>query len=368
MMFDRRLLQNFDWVLLLLLLLITTISLVNLYSATYPIRDAGGHQIFVKQIYWFLIGFAVFFAMTIFDYHIIERAAYPIYFFSIGLLIFVLAKGKVFYGGQRWISIAGISFQPSEFAKIALVVILSKFFTDQGEYTEYRLRDLWRPAILIAVPFVLIVKEPDLGTALMLVIIFISILLFMKINWRSLAIILSISIPSIPLLWFTLKEYQQKRILTFLKPENDPLGAGYHIIQSKIAVGSGLLWGKGYLKGTQTRLHFLPEQHSDFAFSVLAEEWGFAGSFVLIMLYLLLVLWSLNIAKNSKDMFGSILTVGIISIVFWQLVINISMTIGLMPVVGIPLVFFSSGGSSIISTMIGMGLLMNISMRRFMFQ
>jgi rod shape determining protein RodA len=365
MMFDRRLLQNFDWVLLLLLLLITTVSLINLYSATYPIRDAGGHQIFVKQIYWFLIGYAIFFMMTLFDYHNIERAAYTIYFFSVGLLILVLVIGKIFSGSQRWISVAGISFQPSEFAKIALVIILSKFFTSQGEYTEYRLRDLWRPAILIAIPFVLILKEPDLGTALMLIIIAVSILLFMKINWRSLAIVLAVTIPSIPLLWFTLKEYQQKRILTFLKPENDPLGAGYHIIQSKIAVGSGYIWGKGYLQGTQTRLHFLPEQHSDFAFSVLAEEWGFAGSFMLIILYLLLVLWSLNIAKNSKDMFGA---VGIISIVFWQLVINISMTIGLMPVVGIPLVLFSSGGSSIISTMIGMGLLMNISMRRFMFQ
>ena len=368
MMFDRRLLQNFDWVLLLILLLITTVSLINLYSATYPIRDAGGYQIFVKQIYWFLIGFAIFFMMIIFDYHIIERAAYPVYFFSIGLLILVLVMGKVFSGSQRWISFGGIAFQPSEFAKIALVIILSKFFTSQGEYTEYRLRDLWRPFILIAIPFILILKEPDLGTALMLVIIFVSILLFMKINWRSLAIVLVVAIPSIPFVWFTLKEYQQKRILTFLRPENDPLGAGYHIIQSKIAVGSGLLWGKGYLKGTQTRLHFLPEQHSDFAFSVLAEEWGFTGSFVLIVLYLLLILWSLNIAKNSKDMFGSILAVGIISIVFWQLVINISMTIGLMPVVGIPLVFLSSGGSSIISTMIGMGLLMNISMRRFMFQ
>ena len=367
-MFDRRLLQNFDWVLLLLLLLIATVSLINLYSATNQIWDTVGQQIFIKQIYWFLIGFAIFFMMTIFDYHIIERTAYPIYSFSVGLLILVLVIGKIVSGGQRWISVAGISFQPSEFAKIALVIILSKFFAGQGDYTEYRLRDLWRPAILMAIPFILIVKEPDLGTALMLIIITGSILLFMKINWKSLVIVLTVSISSIPLFWFTLKEYQQKRILTLFNPESDPLGAGYHINQSKIAIGSGLLWGKGYLQGTQTKLHFLPEQHSDFAFSVLAEEWGFAGSFVLIMLYLLLVLWSLNIAKNSKDMFGSIMAVGIISIVFWQLVINISMTIGLLPVVGIPLVFISSGGSSIISTMIGMGLLMNISMRRFMFQ
>jgi rod shape determining protein RodA len=148
----------------------------------------------------------------------------------------------------------------------------------------------------------------------------------------------------------------------------DPLGAGYHIIQSKIAVGSGLLWGKGFLKGTQTRLHFLPEQHTDFAFSVLAEEWGFAGSLFLLILYLFLILWGINIAKNSKDKFGAIMALGIVAIIFWQLVINVSMAIGMLPVVGIPLVMFSYGGSSIISTMLGMGLLMNISMRRFMFQ
>lgn len=368
MMFDRRLLQNFDWVLLLLLLLITMVSLLNLYSATYSMRDVGGYQIFIKQIYWFIIGFAIFFMITIFDYHIIERVAYPIYFFSVGLLILVLVIGEVYSGSQRWLSLGRIGFQPSEFSKIALVIILSKFFSSQGEYSEYRLRDLWQPFILVAIPFVLILKEPDLGTSLMLVIIAASIMFFMKINWRSLAIVLVVTVPSIPFVWFTLKEYQQKRILTLLKPDMDPLGAGYQIIQSKIAIGSGLLWGKGYLKGTQTRLDFLPEQHSDFAFSVLAEEWGFVGSFMLIALYLLLILWSLNIAKNSKDMFGSILAVGIISIIFWQLVINVSMTIGLLPVVGIPLVFFSSGGSSIISTMVGMGLLMNISMRRFMFQ
>jgi rod shape determining protein RodA len=171
-----------------------------------------------------------------------------------------------------------------------------------------------------------------------------------------------------PFVWFNLEEYQQKRILLFMNPDSDPLGSGYQINQSKIAVGSGLLWGRGFKQGTQTRLDFLPEQHSDFAFSVMAEEWGFAGSVFLLMLYLFLILWGINIAKNSKDMFGTILAAGIVAIVFWQLVINVSMTIGLMPVVGIPLVFFSSGGSSIISTMAGMGLLMNISMRRFMFQ
>lgn len=368
MMFDRRLLQNFDWVLLLLLFLITCMSLINLYSATFPIREIGGSQIFTKQIYWFLMGFAVLLMATTFDYHILERMAYPIYFLSIFLLVLVHFFGKVYSGSQSWLSFGGIGFQPSEFSKIALVIILSKFFAGQGEYRDYRLRDLWRPFIFIAIPFILILKESDLGTASMLIIIASSIIIFMKVNWKSLAIVIIAAAPFIPFMWPHLKEHQQRRILTFLNPDADPLGAGYHIIQSKIAVGSGLMWGKGYLKGTQTRLHFLPEQHSDFAFSVWAEEWGFAGSFLLILLYLFLILWGLNIAKNSKDMFGSILAVGVISIVFWQLVINVSMTIGLMPVVGIPLVFFSSGGSSIVSTMLGMGILMNISMRRFMFQ
>ena len=368
MMFDRRLIQNFDWILLLLLILIGAMSVLNLYSATFPIRYTGGSQIFIKQIYWFLIGFVVLLMMTTFDYHVLERLAYPLYILSLSLLVLVLIIGKVYSGSQRWLSIGAISFQPSEFAKIALVILLAKYFTDHGEYDEYRLRDLWRPFILIIIPCILILEEPDLGSALILAIISFSIILFMKIKWRSLLILIVVSIFLTPFIWFTLEEYQQKRILTFLKPDTDPLGAGYHIIQSKIAVGSGLLWGKGFLKGTQTRLHFLPEQHTDFAFSVLAEEWGFVGSIFLLLLYLLLVLWGINIAKNSKDKFGAVLAIGIVAIVFWQLVINVSMTIGLLPVVGIPLVLFSYGGSSIVSTMSGMGLLMNISMRRFMFQ
>ncbi|MBN1628028.1 MAG: rod shape-determining protein RodA [Deltaproteobacteria bacterium] len=367
-MFDRRLLQNFDWILLLLLIIIGSISLINLYSATFPIRDAGGSQIVIKQTYWYLIGFAVLLMMTTFDYHKLERLAWPIYLASLLLLVLVLIIGKVSSGSQRWLSLGVMNFQPSELAKISIVIILSQFFSTHGEYSDYRLRDLWQPFILILLPFLLILKEPDLGSAMVLAIIAFSITLIMKIRWTSLLFLIVTVLSSIPFVWFTLKDYQKKRIFTFLNPESDPLGAGYHIIQSKIAVGSGLLGGKGFLKGTQTRLHFLPEQHTDFAFSVLAEEWGFFGSTFLLILYLFLILWGINIAKNSKDRFGSLLAIGITAIVFWQVVINVCMTIGLMPVVGIPLVLFSYGGSSILSTMLGMGLLMNISMRRFMFQ
>jgi rod shape determining protein RodA len=368
MMFDRRLLQNFDWILLLILLVIAAISLLNLYSATFPLRESGGLQIFTKQVYWFLIGFAVLLIMTTFDYHLLERLAYPLYILSLLLLITVLLVGGARSGSQRWLNLGGITLQPSELAKMAVVIVLAKFLNEHGEVNDYRLRDLWLPFIMVILPCGLILIEPDLGTALVLIIVSASIFLFVGIQRNTLIILLLIGLCAAPIGWFSLKEYQQKRVMTFLKPETDPLGAGYHLNQSKIAIGSGQLWGKGYLKGTQARLNFLPEQHTDFAFSVLAEEWGFTGTLVLLLLYLLLILWGINIAKISKDRFGAIIALGIIAFIFWQLIINVSMTTGLLPVVGIPLIMMSYGGSSTIATMAGMGLLMNISMRRFMFQ
>lgn len=367
-MFDRRLIQNFDWVLLLLLLLVAGVSILNLYSATYAVREAGGSQIVVKQVYWYLIGFGVFFLTTTFNYFSLERVAYAGFLASVALLLAVLVVGKVSSGSQRWLPLGPVSFQPSELAKIVLVITLAKFFRDKNDIRGYRLRDLWRPLLLTAVPSLLIMKEPDLGTGLLLVIVSFSIILFLRVRPRSLLILIGAALAVSPLVWFGLKDYQQKRILSFLRPEMDPLGAGYHVIQSKIAIGSGLFWGKGFLKGTQTRLHFLPEQHTDFAFSVLAEEWGFAGAVLLLILYLLLVLWGLNIARNSKERFGAVLAVGISALLFWQVVINVGMVTGLLPVVGIPLVLLSYGGSSLVTTMAAMGLLMNISMRRFMFQ
>ena len=367
-MLDRRLIQNFDWVLLLLLLFLAGISILNLYSATYAIRDVGGSRIVMKQIYWFLIGFSVLLVMITFNYYYLERLAYPAYFFTVALLIIVLLVGKVMSGSQRWLSLGPLVFQPSELAKISMVLVLAKFFNDRDSIEEYRLRDLWQPFILILVPCGLILKEPDLGTALFLGMVSFSMILIVKVNRKSLLIFLGCCLLAVPVIWFGMKGYQQRRIMTFLRPDTEPLGAGYHINQSKIAIGSGQFWGKGYLEGTQTRLHFLPEQHTDFAFSVLAEEWGLVGVTALLLLYLFLILWGLNIAKGSKDRFGAILAVGIVAIVFWQVVINVGMVTGLLPVVGIPLLLFSYGGSSLISTMAAMGLLMNISMRRFMFQ
>ncbi|RLC32484.1 MAG: rod shape-determining protein RodA [Deltaproteobacteria bacterium] len=366
-MFDRRLIENWDWILLLLLLLMGALSVLSLYSATYQIRDLGGSQVVVKQIYWYMIGFVAFLLMTTFDYAVLEQVAYPFYFISVVLLALVLFTGNPISGSRRWLSLGPISFQVSEMAKIAVVLVLAKFFSEGDKFQERSWRNLLQPAALIGLPAVLILKEPDLGTTLHLVLAALSMVFFVRVNWKMVSILAVPALALAPFVWVKLKPYQQTRILTFIRPDMDPLGAGYHINQSKIAIGSGQLWGKGFLHGTQTRLYFLPEQHTDFAFSVFAEEWGFVATAVFLLLYLFLVLWCLNIAKVAKNKFGSLVAVGIVSIIFWQVVINVGMVLGLLPVVGIPLVLFSYGGSSLVSTMAAMGLVMNISMRRFMF-
>ena len=367
-MFDRRLLDNFDWILLAILMMIGLLSVVNLYSATYSIRSIAGSGIYVKQICWYGIGFMVLLLMTTFDYHLLDRLAYPLFILCTILLLAVLQIGRVTHGSQRWLNLGIFSVQPSEMVKVSVILVLAKYFSSSPKTGNYRMRDIWKPLAMIALPFALIVSQPDLGTALVLLIVSFSIILFVHVNRRSMLIFFSIACISAPFFWMSLQGYQKKRIIAFLRPETDPLGSAYHVTQSKIAIGSGLLWGKGYLKGTQTSLNFLPQQHTDFLFSVLAEEWGFLGSAVLLVLYLFLILWCLNIAKNSKDRFGTLVVIGVVALIFWHLVINVCMVTGLLPVVGIPLALFSYGGSSVVSTLAAMGLAMNVSMRRFMFQ
>jgi rod shape determining protein RodA len=231
----------------------------------------------------------------------------------------------------------------------------------------FTLESLWRPLVWTLIPFILIARQPDLGTGLIVLLIAGSMTLFVKIERRSMICLSGVAAIVSSVAWFFLKDYQKQRIAVFLDPEKDPLGAGYHIIQSKIAVGSGMLAGKGFLKGTQNALSFLPEQHTDFIFSVLAEEWGFLGSAFFVILYMLIIIWGLSIAMRSKEPFGTVLAVGITSMMFWQALINIGMALGLLPVVGVTLPLISYGGSSLVSTLLGIGILLNISMRRFMF-
>lgn len=368
MIIDRRLLKNIDWILLIFVLAVVSLGILNLYSAGLNQTAARTTQLYLKQLYWLAIGLGLMSFMTTFDYRYLEKLAYPFYWFAIILLITVMVVGKVVSGSKRWLALGPLVFQPSELAKVGIILALAAHFYRQGKFGPLSWRELVFPCLLMLLPFAIVAKQPDLGSALLIAAVASTMILFVGVRWQILLTTLLSFVAASPIFWLFLKDYQKQRIFTFLNPEQDPLGSGYHIIQSKIAVGSGLFWGKGFLKGTQSQLNFLPEQHTDFVFSVFAEEWGFIGSLLLILLYTLLVLWSLEIARNSRERFGNLLAVGIAAMIFWQIFINISMVTGLMPVVGIPLPFFSYGGSSLISNFIGIGLLLNIRMRQFLFQ
>ncbi len=363
--FDRRLVLNFDWVMVVAVALVALIGLANLYSAAH-LSTALGTPVYIKQLYYFFMGACVILLIIAVDYKVLVAWNYPIYCAVILLLLAALFLGETVAGTQRWINLGFFRLQPSEPAKLMLVITLASYYYRKDTGKGFSLPELIVPMLLTAVPFVLILKQPDLGTGLMLCFIFISMTLFVKLRWTTLVILLGTCLSAIPLGWkFFLKPYQRQRIETFLNPESDPLGTGYHITQSKIAVGSGLKFGKGYLKGTQGQLDFLPERHTDFAFSVWAEEWGFIGSLIFLAIYFFMILWGLNIAISSRDKFGVLLAYGIVSLIFWQAFINLSMIMGLLPVVGMPLPLVSYGGSSLLTTLAGIGILINIRMRRY---
>jgi rod shape determining protein RodA len=364
--FDRRLLLNFDWALLATVLIVAAMGLANLYSATY-VPGSGFSSYFIKQLYYYLLGFALILIIISVDYRILLTLNYPIYGLIILLLCIALFFGDSVANTQRWIDLGFFKLQPSEPAKLALVINLASYYYRKDAGKGFTLRELIVPILLTALPFILILKQPDLGTALMLGAIFVSMTLFVKLKLRTIIVLTSFVVGMIPIGWFyILKPYQKQRIFTLFNPELDPHGSGYHIIQSKIAVGSGLLLGKGFLQGTQVHLNFLPERHTDFAFSVWAEEWGFVGSIVFLACYFFLILLALKIAGSARDKFGVLLCFGIISLLFWQAFINLGMLLGLLPVVGMPLPLFSYGGSSLLTTLLGLGIIFNIGMRRFM--
>jgi len=368
MKFDRRLFFNFDWMLLLLVLAISFIGLLNIYSAGYSIDDFKQETLYVTQAKWIIIGLFFMGIMICIDYRFIARFAYIIYAISLILLVIVSLYGYATHGSQRWIAIAGFFLQPSELVKLSIILALAKYFDRHSLDNTYSLRELSVPFLMVLIPFLLIVKQPDLGTALIVLIIFFSMVLFVGIKWKTFLIAFFSIMIVTPIGWFILKDYQKERILTFLDPERDPLGSGYHIIQSIIAVGSGGMFGKGYLKGTQTQLKFLPVQQTDFVFSVFAEEWGFLGSLILMVLFLILILWCLKTALHARDLLGMLISFGVTAFIFWEVFINIGMILGLLPVVGIPLPFFSYGGSSMLVLMVAIGLVMNVSMRRYILQ
>jgi rod shape determining protein RodA len=363
--FDRRLLQHFDWVMLLMLLLVGGMALINLYSSTY-ITDSGPSSIFYKQGLFYGTGLGLIFLLLTLDYHRITKLGYALYGVFLLLLIYTLFFVKAISGSQRWIDLVFFNLQPSEPAKLVLILVLASCYANTIVPGGYRLRDLIKPVLLTTLPFVLILLQPDLGTALICAIIFVSMTLYVRLRWSTLGILAVSGLSCVFIGWkYLLKDYQRKRIETFLNPEADPMNHGYQIMQSKIAVGSGEVFGKGFMEGTQGHLHFLPERHTDFAFSVWGEEWGFAGSLFFLSCYFFMLIWGLNVAMGAKDKFGSILAFGCTMLIFWQAVINLFMIMGFLPVVGVPLPLFSYGGSSLLTNMLAIGIIMNVRMRSF---
>ena len=364
---DRRLASHFDWTLLGISVGLILLGILTIYSATYSVSEHRASGLASKQFYWFLIGVVAMVAATTFDYHRVDHIAYPFYVVILTLLALVFIIGRSGGGSQSWLHQGVYTLQPSEFAKLAIVLALTKFLQYDEPLGGYRLRDLWMPFALATPMIVLTLIQPDLGTAVILIVVFFSMILMGGLRLRSLLCLGAAGLTFLPIAYHFLKPYQRNRIWTFLNPDLDPLGAGYHVIQSKIAVGSGRFFGKGFLNGTQNRLDFLPAQHTDFIFAVFAEEWGLIGCLILLGLYLALMIVALRAVSRAKDRIGALLAFGVLSIFFWHVVINVSMVTGLMPVVGIPLPLLSYGGSSMVSMMVAMGLLINVSMRRFTF-
>ncbi len=366
-MIDRRLFINFDWAFVFLVLLIAGIGVLNISSATASYSTQNTSYA-LKQIYWILIGLFIVIQVCSIDYHLFEDVAYWCFGGVVLLLLVVLLVGKTSMGATRWLHLGFINFQPSELMKIVIIMVFASYLANFTAAGGLSLKDLVKPFVLLGAPTILIMKQPDLGTATLVVLIAFSMILYAGVRFRAIVTLLLAAIPTVFFGWrYYLRDYQKERLLNFLSPERDPLGSGYHIIQSKIAVGSGGLTGKGFMQGTQTQLRFLPEQHTDFAFSVFSEEWGFIGCLVVLLLYFFLILWGLNIARRCNDPFGRLMAVGVSAMLFWHIVINIGMVIGLFPVVGVPLPLFSYGGTSMITSMVGLGILLNIRMRRFMF-
>ena len=365
---NSRALQDFDWVLLVLMSAVLGIGLTNLFSATLPGAAQGLPLEFRRQLFALTLGAVGFGVAAWLDYRHLERFAPLLFVACVLLLLATLVAAPVTRGSRSWFIVGAFSFQPAEAAKLGLVLMLAKWFHRNPPHKIRNLRALLMPGLIIAAPVGTILLQRDMGVAVLTLLIGVSFLLFVNIRLRAWLMMFALGVGAASAVWrFGLRGYQRERILDFFDPTRDPLASGYQAIQSLIAVGSGGFFGQGYRSGSQTQLQFLPTQHSDFAFSVLAEEWGFAGCVFLLSVYFGMLIWGLVIAANAKDNFGALLAAGIVSMLFWPALINVAMVLGLLPVIGVPLPLVSYGGSQLLINLIALGLLMNISMRRYMF-
>jgi rod shape determining protein RodA len=357
--------DHFDWTLFMCAATLALIGVINLYSAT-SVSRASLSEVYIQQVYWLVSGGILAMLVTSIDYRHYEKFGYALYAFGIVLLVLVFVLGKDIRGSSRWIYIGSFSLQPSEFMKLFLIIAVAKYLHDDPKTEGRTLRDLAIPAVIAAVPMMLILAQPDLGTALILMLIFVSICALTRIAWKSLVSLGLAVAVGLPLVWtYVLKDYQRNRVTAFLNPDANILGSGWHAHHARVAIGNGGIWGQGFMRGSQNQFHFLPDQYSDFPFAVFAEDWGFVGCLVLVALYGFLVMWSIRVAATAKDRFGAVIAVGVGSLIFWHAFFNLGMVTGILPVVGVTLPLFSYGGSSVLTVLMGVGLLMNVSMRRF---
>lgn len=359
--------NNLDKKIILILFCISVIGIFAVYSASYQDGKFVLTAIFSKQLTWFCIGWLLLFVTANINYKLLYESAYVIYGLTLCLLVVVLFIGREALGAQRWLQLWNFTFQPSEIVKLTIIIVLSRYLCkkitarfnaalSQSGFIE----SILIPLVITIVPASLVFSQPDLGTAIVVFLLSFGVLFVSGVKIGYIVSLIAVGLLSLPFAWYLLKGYQQDRLLVFINPNSDPLGAGYSIIQSKIAIGSGGLLGKGLLSGTQSQLNFLPERHTDFIFSLIAEEGGFVGSIILLLLYFLLIYQIIKIGCRTNDIFARLICMGTGILFLLHIVINISMTSGVCPVVGIPLPFMSYGGTNLIINFVLLGIVLNI--------
>jgi len=362
-MFRSRFWKNFDWWLFIGALLLSLIGILVIFSTNFKVSSIAPSTDVRNQIIFLVISLVGFFMLAWVDYRVWTKLTRPLYLIMIGLLLVVEFLGKTALGATRWINLGFFQFQPSEIAKIILIIVFAKFFSEHYDKLEDPRQVLLSLGYLL-LPLALVLAQPDLGTGLVLIIIWFAMAATSSMPKRYLVAIIAIGLLLLPVGIHSLKPYQRQRIDTFLKPTANPLGSGYNVVQSTIAVGSGQLFGRGLAAGTQSQLNFLPSQHTDFIFAVLAEKLGFVGGFILLLIFVALLGRALIVTYNSQDRFGFFLGIGIVAMLIFHIVINVGMNMGIMPVTGIPLPFVSYGGTSLLVSLAAVGLLESISIRR----
>ncbi len=356
----REKIQNLSFSYIMFVVLLASIGIVMLYSA------ANGHwrPWALNQSMRFGLGFAVMITLALTDVRVFMRYAYAFYFVALVLLIVVEITGHIGMGAQRWINLGFMKLQPSELMKIALVLALARYFHSSSLQSIESIKGIIAPTLMVLFPAFLVMTQPDLGTALMLVFTAGAMFFIVGVQLWKFGVVILAAVVSMPIAWHFLHDYQKNRVLTFLDPERDPLGSGYHIIQSKIALGSGGMFGKGFLNGTQSHLNFLPEKHTDFIFTMFSEEFGLIGAVFIVILNFLILAYSYSFALKSSSYFGKLAAIGIATNFFFYVFINMAMVLGLIPVVGIPLPLISYGGTVILSVMAGFGIILSVYINR----